>query len=87
MAEHNVAAVTDTKIVILGHRQPVSNKAGLIEYRDMLRGIRDDVSKLKQQGHSVDDAVAAKPTEAFDDKWGRAVISPAFFTRLVYHGV
>ena len=86
-AEHNVAAVTDTTIVIPGHGQPVSNKAGLIEYRDMLRGIRDNVSKLKQQGHSVDDAVAAKSTEAFDDKWGRAVISPALFTRLVYHGV
>lgn len=86
-AEQNVAAVTDTTIVIPGHGKPVSNKAELIEFRDMLRGIRDNVSKLKQQGHSVDEAIAAKPTEAFDAKWGRAVISPALFTRLVYHGV
>src|SRR5262249_49718645 len=39
-AEANVAAVTDKTIVIPGHGQPVSNKAKLTEYRDMLLAIR-----------------------------------------------
>ena len=30
---------------------------------------------------------AAKPTAAFDAKFGNFVIDPAFFTRLVYEGV
>ena len=52
-AEANVAAVTDKTIVIPGHGNPVSNKTELLAYRDMLVAIRDNVTKLKQQGHSL----------------------------------
>jgi len=86
-AEANVAAVTDKTIVIPGHGQPVSNKAELTEYRDMLVAIRDNVAKLKQQGRSLEQTIAAKPTATFDAKWGQFVIGPDFFTRLVYQGV
>ena len=86
-AEANVAAVTDNTIVIPGHGNPVSNKAELSAYRDMLVAIRDNVAKLKQQGRSLDETIAAKPTAAFDAKWGQFVITPALFTRLVYQGV
>ena len=85
-AEANFAAVTDTTIVIPGHGNPVSNKAELSAYRDMLVAIRNNVGKLKQQGRSLDDTIAAKPTAAFDAKWGQFLITPAFFTRLVYEG-
>lgn len=85
--EANIAAATDKTIIIPGHGSPVSNKMELTAYRDMLSTIRENVAKLKQQGHTVDEAIAAKPTEAFDAKWGQFVITPAFFTRLVYHGV
>ena len=83
----NVAAVTDKTIVIPGHGNPVSNKAELAAYRDMLVAIRDNVAKLKQEGRSLDETIAAKPTAAFDAKWGQFVITPALFTRLVYKGV
>ena len=39
------------------------------------------------QGKSLDEVIAAKPTAAYDAKWGGFVIDPAFFTRLVYAGV
>ena len=83
----NVAAVTDKTIVIPGHGNPVSNKAELSAYRDMLVTIRDNVANLKQQGRSLDETIAAKPTAAFDAKWGQFLITPALFTRLVYEGV
>jgi hypothetical protein len=59
-AEANVAAVTDKTIVIPGHDNPVSNKAELSAYRDIVctrkpkpgrsddevhRGWRDDCSE------------------------------------------
>jgi hypothetical protein len=53
----------------------------------MLVAIRANVAKLKQQGRSLDETVAAKPTEAFDAKWGQFLISPAFITKMVYEGV
>ncbi|SDT49266.1 MBL fold metallo-hydrolase [Bradyrhizobium canariense] len=83
----NLAATTDGTIIIPGHGHPVSNKAELKEFRDMLVAVRDNVAKLKQQGRSKDETVAAKPTAAFDAKWGQFVIDPGFFTRLVYEGV
>ena len=86
-AEANLVAVTDRTIVIPGHGKPVSNKAELSAYREMLFAIHENVSKLKQQGRSIDETIAAKPTAAYDAKWGQFVISPALFTRLVYQGV
>jgi glyoxylase-like metal-dependent hydrolase (beta-lactamase superfamily II) len=83
-ADSNVAAAGDATIVIPGHGNPVSNKAELSAYRDMLAAIHDNVARLKQQGRSLDETIAAKPTAAFDAKWGQFVITPAFFTRLVY---
>jgi glyoxylase-like metal-dependent hydrolase (beta-lactamase superfamily II) len=83
----NLKAVTNETIIIPGHGHPVSNRAGLKEFRDMLVAIREDVAALKKQGRSREEAVAAKPTAAFDAKWGNFLIDPAFFARLVYEGV
>ena len=86
-SDANLAATTNDTIIIPGHGRPVSNKAELKEFRDMLVAIRENVAKLKKQGRSRDETVAAKPTAAFDAKWGQFVINPGFFTRLVYEGV
>ncbi len=83
----NLAATTDKTIIIPGHGAPVSNRAELKEFRDMLVAIRENVAALKKQGRSRDETVAAKPTAAFDAKWGQFVIDPGFFTRLVYETV
>jgi len=53
----------------------------------MLVAIRDNVAKLKQHGRSLEETIAAKPTAAFDAKWGQFLITPALFTRLAYEGV
>jgi len=82
----SLASVTDKTIVIPGHG-PVGNRPQLVEFRDMLVAIRENVSRLKKQGKSIEEVVAAKPTAAYDDKWGGYVINGAFFTRLVYAGV
>lgn len=85
-AETNIARSTDNTIVIPGHG-PLATRADLIEYRDMLVEIRRNVATLKQQGKTLDQVIAARPTAKFDPKWGNFVINPAFFTRLVYRGV
>lgn len=84
--ERNLAVVSDTTIIIPGHG-PVGNKAQLAEYRDMLATIRDNVSGLKKKGRSLEATIAAKPTSAFDEKWGQFLMTPDVFTGLVYAGV
>jgi glyoxylase-like metal-dependent hydrolase (beta-lactamase superfamily II) len=83
----SLAVVNDDTIIIPGHGKPVSNKAELKEFRDMLAAIRDNVAKLKKAGKTRDETVAAKPSADYDAKWGQFVIDPGFFTRLVYEGV
>jgi hypothetical protein len=53
----------------------------------MLVAIRDNVAKLKKQGRSLGETIAARPTATCDAKWGQFLIEPAFFTQLVYQGV
>jgi glyoxylase-like metal-dependent hydrolase (beta-lactamase superfamily II) len=84
--ERNLHEITDKMVVIPGHG-PIGNKVGLTEYRDMLTTIRNNVATLKKQGKSLSETIAAKPTAAYDAKYGQFLINPGFFTALVYSGV
>ncbi len=85
-AEANVSAVTSSTIIIPGHG-PLGDRAGLIEFREMLVSIREGVAALKKQGRSLPETIAAKPTKAFDAKYGNFLTTPDAFTHLVYTGV
>ena len=84
--EANLAKVTDKMIVIPGHGA-IGDKAQLTYYRDLLVTVREKVATLKKQGKSLNEIVAAKPTAAYDDKWGGGFMSPRMFTGLVFEGV
>ncbi len=85
-ANENVRKAGENTIVVPGHG-PIGNRAQLVEYRDMLVSVRDNVAKLKGEGLSREDVIKVKPTAEFDGKWGQYVIDGAFFTRLVYDGL
>jgi hypothetical protein len=50
----------------------------------MLVGSRDNITKLKKEGKSLEETIAAKPTAAYDEKWGK---KPDAFIGYVYQGV
>lgn len=85
-ADKAVALTTDHTIVVPGHGA-VGTRAQLIEFRDMLVTVRNNVASLKLQGKSLDEIIAAKPTAAFDAKWGNFVFNGSQFTRMVYDGL
>jgi glyoxylase-like metal-dependent hydrolase (beta-lactamase superfamily II) len=85
--EEILRIATHGTVIVPGHGEPASNKAELRRYRDMLVAVREEVATLKRQGRTVADVVAARPTAEFDEQWGRFVVTPATFTRLVYAGV
>jgi glyoxylase-like metal-dependent hydrolase (beta-lactamase superfamily II) len=85
-AEANLTKVTDKMIIIPGHG-PVGDKSQLTVYRNPLVTVRNKVATLKKQGKSLDEIIAAKPTAAYDAKWGGGFMPPAFFTGLVFEGV
>lgn len=81
-----IAMTSDQTVIVPGHG-PVGNRAELTEFRDMLVAIRGNVAALKAKGLPLEDTIKARPTAAFDAKWGQFVIDPGLFTRLVYEGV
>jgi glyoxylase-like metal-dependent hydrolase (beta-lactamase superfamily II) len=58
----------DTKI-IPGHGM-VSDRAALIEFRDMVAEVQKRISDLIRQGMTLEQVVAAKPTADLDARWG-----------------
>lgn len=72
----------DTK-VIPGHG-PLSDKAGLADFADMLRTVAGRIRKLIEAGEGVDAVIAAKPTAEFDERWGQGFIKPDDWVALIY---
>ncbi len=85
-ADRTLKMTNATTIIIPGHG-PIGNKAQFADYHDMLVSIRDSVASLKKQGKSLEEVAAAKPTAAYDAKWGAGFMKPEVFLGLVYQGV
>jgi glyoxylase-like metal-dependent hydrolase (beta-lactamase superfamily II) len=85
-AEANLARTTAGTIIIPGHG-PVGGRSELMAYHDMLADVREKVARMKSQGKSRSEVVAAAPTAAYDAQWGGFVIDGKTFAGLVYAGV
>ena len=51
----------------------------------MLVAARDRVQKLKADGRSLQDMLAAKPTADLDETWGKGFMMPDAFLTIVYN--
>jgi len=61
-------AVNDNTKIVPGHGA-LATKANLEEYRDMLVAARDRIRKLRDEGKTEEQVVAAKPLADLDAKW------------------
>lgn len=73
----------DRTKVVPGHGA-LGDKTALESYRTMLVTVADRVEKLKAQGSTVEQAVAARPTADLDSIWGKGPIQPNTFVAIVY---
>lgn len=76
----------DRTRIIPGHG-PLASRADLTAYRDMLVGTIGNIKKLVAEGKVLDEVVAAKPTAAFDEKWGKGFVPPARYIEMVMKGL
>lgn len=72
----------DTKI-IPGHG-PLSNRAELTAYRDMLVAARERVGAMVAKGMSREAVVAAKPMRSYDAAWSGGFLKPDPWVGIVY---
>ncbi|MEO5692956.1 MAG: MBL fold metallo-hydrolase [Usitatibacter sp.] len=74
--------VTDKSKIIPGHG-PVSTRAELVAYRDMLRTIMGRVRSAINEGKSDEQIAAADLSKDLDEKWGKGFLKPAEFAGMV----
>jgi len=69
--------------IIPGHG-PTVDRAAVMAHRDMILAIRDKVSALVQEGKSVEDVLAAKPTSDYDATVPNSSTTSERFVRQLY---
>ncbi|MCY3620252.1 MAG: MBL fold metallo-hydrolase [Gammaproteobacteria bacterium] len=73
--------IGDDGIVIPGHG-PVTDAAALKAYIDMLKSVRERVLAMMEEGKSLVEIVAARPTADFDETYGPEMNSLGFVDRV-----
>lgn len=73
---------TDQTKIIPGHG-PLSNKAELKAYREMVATVAARIRKMIADGHKLEAITASDATKDFDDKWGKGFIKPDKFREMV----
>jgi len=84
--ELGISLADEETQVIPGHG-PMSNLQGLTEYHAFLTAARNNVQALIDQGMSLDQAVAAKPTAEWDDALGKIWITPEQLVIFIYNSL
>lgn len=73
--------------VIPGHG-PITDRAGLDQYLDMLVAIRDSIAHDIKAGKTLDAVIAAKPTHAFDRSYVEgSLMKKAQFVGIIYESL
>ena len=76
----------DETRIIPGHG-PLSTRADLEAYRDMLVALRAAVQEQIDAGRSSEEAIAARPTRALDPVWATGFMKPEYIVRVVYRSL
>ena len=86
-AVERALALADGKTRIIPGHGPLSDREELAVYHEMLKKVRSAIAPMVASGKSLEEAVAAKPTREYDEKWGQGFIDPERFVGLVYRSL
>ena len=75
--------IDDDTQVIPGHG-PLGKKDQLQAYHDMIKTVHSRIVKMKKEGKSIDEIVAAQPSGDFDEKWGKGLFTGEQWVRMVH---
>jgi glyoxylase-like metal-dependent hydrolase (beta-lactamase superfamily II) len=84
-ASNAVLKTADAQTKIVPGHGPLGDRAALTSFRDMMVTVRDRVQKLKKEGKTLEEVVAATPTKDLDETWGKGFMQPNMFVTLVYN--
>jgi cyclase len=83
-AVDSVLPLLDEESVVLPGHGVITDRDGLVEYREMLTAVADRIQAMIDEGKSLEEIQAARPTADWDAVWGQNFMSPERFVRLVH---
>jgi glyoxylase-like metal-dependent hydrolase (beta-lactamase superfamily II) len=86
-AIRTVTAMTTPKTRIIPGHGPLASPDDLRAYLTFLETMLERFTKLKNEGKTVDEAVAAAPAKEFDEELGKGFMKPEPFVRITYTGL
>jgi glyoxylase-like metal-dependent hydrolase (beta-lactamase superfamily II) len=86
-ALESVLELSDESARIVPGHGPLMGREDLEAYVAMLRAARDAVAAEIAAGKGLEEVLAARPTAALDERWGKTMFPPATFTEIVYRSL
>ncbi|MDQ1242672.1 MAG: cyclase [Pseudomonadota bacterium] len=83
-ALETVLSRADSRTIIIPGHGPVSNRAELAAYRDMLVATGRRVRELIGEGRNLDEVLAARPTAAYDAVYGQGSMTVERFVGILF---
>ncbi len=86
-AVDKVLSMADDSTKIIAGHGPLGDKEQLASYRQMLGIAYERLRKLKAEGKTAQEAVAAKPLADLESTWGNGLFKSDRWIELIYSGV
>ena len=86
-AQGRALALMDADTRVIPGHGPLSTRAELREYRDMLKAVRDRVARAKEEGRTLAQVLEMRPSAEWDEEWGGGFIDPEAFVTSVYRSL
>jgi glyoxylase-like metal-dependent hydrolase (beta-lactamase superfamily II) len=83
-AAERVLPLCDGKTAIIPGHGPLADREALETYHHVLKSVRDRVAAMVDEGKSLEQIQAAKPSAEFDENWGGGFIAPDLFVQFVH---
>jgi hypothetical protein len=86
-AAEALGKIGDAQTRIIPGHGPLATKSDLQAARDMLATTHERLAQLIKAGKSVEEAIAAKPTREFDERFAQGPRKPDAFVPIAYTSI
>jgi glyoxylase-like metal-dependent hydrolase (beta-lactamase superfamily II) len=86
-AADGILALADGDTLLIAGHGPIGDKAQLQAYRDMLATAYQRLRALRAKGMSAGEAVAQRPLDDLEERWGKGLFPGEKWIGLIYDGL
>ena len=83
-----ISSIIDDKTKVVSGHSEVSNKSNVDDFTNMLKNVRENVSKMIEDGKSLEEIIASQPTSKYDQiYYDHTSRQPEDFVKFIYQSL